>query len=166
MRIHTVAAVALLAGLVLPVAMPPAVASPCDPYPIGRCGAFDQESVVFCYAPGPGNTLTTNSPTDFNAIELGTDGVNIAGEGVDVGGVVPGAKDVAYLRLTPTESFATSPQTAPLPTKSTWQESNSVPGLQVAAFACANFIWFEVCDPPQWMGPYNIVVKARDTMVA
>lgn len=122
----------------------------CAPYPIGRCGLFDREAVVFCYVVQSG---IMRSASDASAIALGS-------PLPQTGALLKGF----YVRPGPAQAFVADPYNTPLPTKSLYQESNSVGGLQtVASFRCAQFVWFAECD--SWMGPYGVLNKVSDTLV-
>lgn len=124
-------------------AAPVASAENCAPYPIGRCGAYDRERVIFCYHGPPENMVDASSP----AITVGRDGTN----------------DVLHIRTAPTEGFAGDVMNAPLPFESVYRDTNFVKGLQVKESTCGMFEWWAECD--SWMGPYNIFTAAADEQV-
>lgn len=127
----------------------------CDPDPIGRCGAYQRESVVFCYLK-VGNLYL--SPTDTHVVAIG-------GTPPDVVSVDSGNPGLLYARLSPAEAFAGDPYDAPIPFNTLFREKNTFHGLQPKAYKCANFVWFAECEPAQWMGPFNVVDKAPDEVV-
>lgn len=135
---------AVLLLLVAPVvAVLPADAEGCAPYPVGRCGAYDRESVVFCYLVEEGVMVDASDASATPLLE---------------GGVV-----VAYVRTAPTQAFAADPMTADLPFGSAYQETNGVEGLQRERVTCATFEWWAECD--SWMGPYNEARVEPDALV-
>lgn len=135
----------LLALLLLAPALAalPVDAEGCAPYPIGRCGAYDRESVVFCYRIEEGIIVDAS---DMSATPLVEDGLV-----------------VAYVRAAPTEAFAADPMMADLPFESVYQETNAVDGLQRERVTCGTFEWWAECD--SWMGPYNESRVEADALV-
>lgn len=132
----------------------------CDPYPIGRCGAFQRESVIYCYKSGYPLGVY-HSATETNAESL-----TWPGAPTPILTPVTAPKTLAYLYKAPSDAFLADPYESDLPFDSIWQETNAVAGLQIKAFKCGNFQWFEECIPPQWMGPYGVQVKQPDAVVA
>jgi len=157
-------------ALVLPTVASVALAEPCNPAPVGRCGAFQRENVIFCYDTQTyARYHTFVSGTDTNAVIVGTAALPPLPMLLPtVGDVDLDAKyhdaNVLYLRLAPAQAFAADPYNADLPTKSVWQEANSVPGLQLKDVTCATFTWYAECN--SWMGPYQESIVHPDTMVA
>lgn len=147
---------ACLVPMVLVALAAPAVAPHvCDPYPIGRCGDYQRESVVFCYVLVQGQYV---SATETDVIAIGsTPGANPPNV-VGVGD----APGLFFVLLTPTMNLAADPWEAPMPFKSLWRERNAVQGLQIVPFQCANFVWFAECEPAAWMGPFNITDRVPD----
>lgn len=130
--------IALALCLVAPL-MPTTVhADECNPYPVGRCGAYDRELVVFCYFIVRGEMVDA---TDHHVIAVG------GSQGV----VFPDnwAMGDYYVRLAPTESFLDDPYESDLPSRTLIEETNSKVGPQLAPFKCADFIWYAECD--SWM---------------
>lgn len=132
----------------------------CDPYPIGRCGAYQREVVTFCYLKLAGLYVNV---TDPGVVSIGgASGIAIA----------TGEDGALYLRQDPVEAFVADPGDAPLPSKFVlYQESNNVGGLQhnarpgwsgIPNFKCSNWVWYAECEPAQWMGPVLNVTKAWD----
>lgn len=143
----------------------------CDPSPIGRCGAYHREAVVFCYAAEKPKGVY-ESPTDPHVVTLGP-GNPLHGMGIPApGGPLPNvasqdsaAMGLLYLRKTPTDDLVADPWNAPFPFDSVHLEDNAVAGLQLEPFFCANFLWFDECEPAQWMN-FNPVGKDPDEVLA
>lgn len=148
----------LLVGVAIPAASEPD--ENCDPYPVGRCGAFQREATVYCYLPVPGGNENRvwPSPTDTHVVAVGGNPPNVVS-------VESGNAGQFYVRLKPTETLVADPFEAPFPYGTVWKERNLFSGLQPAAYECANFVWFAECEPPQWMGPFNAVRKLADEKV-
>jgi hypothetical protein len=168
-RVVLVGLAALLPLLALPA--PPAQAGlGCNPYPVGRCGAYDREDVVFCWDPqvfARNGTYVTG--TDADVVAVGTWGLPPLPlplpplAGVDVQGALAGA-NVLYVRLAPAQALLAAPLTAPLPLGSAWRETNGVPGLQERALDCGTFTWYAECQA--WMGPYGTLRVPADAALA
>jgi ABC-type amino acid transport substrate-binding protein len=161
----------LLAGLLLaPAVASLAAAEPCNPYPVGRCGAFNRENVIFCFDTAAyARDHSYVSATDADAVVIGTAAAPPPPmqlptvDGTDLEGVYTGA-NVAYVRLAPAQGFAADPYNADLPTRSVWLEANHVPGLQTRSASCATFQWWAECHA--WMGPLgNVFEVGPDAMV-
>lgn len=115
----------------------------CAPYPIGRCGAYDRERVIFCYRIAQGLMVSDTAPaTTVHQNETA---------------------DVLHIRTEPTEAFAADFMNAPLPFQSVYQDTNYVQGLQMRPTTCAMFEWWAECD--SWMGPYNEDPTPADTQL-
>ena len=158
MRTKVLLGFALLVGGVAlsPLASLAEASHICDPYPIGRCGAYQRESVIHCYeAPHAAGVFT--AATDPHVVGVG---------GPDVVSIDTGGRALYYVRLTPAERFVADPMGASLPTKSVWEERNEKPGLQMKTFKCATFTWFAECEPAQWMGPYGISPQGSNAFYA
>jgi hypothetical protein len=155
-------AAALAAAFAIPLA--PGVGAEetdeCIPYPVGFCGQYDRQNVVFCYTMVNGLYV---SASDDSAVKLGHPEVRVAGVGGLTADHVQPEKWVGYLRTAPTEAFANDPWNQPLPRQSVWQETNIAPGLQVKKATCAQFQWWAECD--SWMGPYLPVEVGPDKWV-
>lgn len=153
-----VVAPAMLALFLAAPAVPLAAADECDPYPIGRCGAYDHESAIFCYRRDmPGGAFVSATETNVLTVEAPRqpDGVPLPG---------PFGRDVAHVLKTPADRFLDEPGSQAVPVGTLWRETNSVDGLQVVPFRCGSFIWF--ADSDQWMGPFSVVNKLPDDDVA
>ncbi len=148
-------AIAMVTGglLILPEPAKAEDEVPCDPYPIGRCGDYQRESVIFCYIIEGGEYV---SATDEYVYAIG--GNNTVAEDTDEEGLL-------YVQKGPTETFMDDPMMAPLPGSVLWEESNNVEGLQPDDFQCGTFVWFAECVPQQWMGPYNVNEKSADSQL-
>jgi hypothetical protein len=132
--------------------------SECDPYPIGRCGAYQRETVMFCYVIAGGRYV---SATDDTAIGL-VGGEALLGQKTGV----PQVDDaLLYVRPRPTETFVNDPWNAPFPFQTAYKESNNVPGLQAKDFWCAQWVWFAECEPQQWIGPTGVIAKRADEKI-
>jgi hypothetical protein len=123
-----------------------------DPQPIGRCGAFDRENVVFCFVLVQGRMV---SGTSTDAIALG--GPKLVGSHDNSDGRV-------FVRLGPSVDLLKDPYNAPLPRGDAFQDSNGVPGLQTQPVTCASFVWYAECGT--WMGPFDPIQHAADAVVA
>lgn len=122
----------------------------CDPYPVGRCGAYQREEVIFCFKVGyPWGTWISAAESDVEPITW---------PGVATPAPTPltAPKSLAYLYHPPSDAFLADPYESDLPFDSIWQETNAAPGLQVKPFKCGAFQWFAECIPQQWMGPYRV----------
>lgn len=128
----------LAAGLMVAIVPPSVDASQCNPYPVGRCGAFDRELVTFCYVTIRGVMFDA---TDHHVIAIGgSQGVTLPDNS---------ANGEVYVRLAPTEGFVDDPYESDLPTRTLIEETNGARGVQLAPFKCADFIWYAECD--SWM---------------
>lgn len=130
--------IAIALFLVAPL-MPATVhADECNPYPVGRCGAYDRELVTFCYQTIRGEMVDA---TDHHVIAVGgSQGVALPDNW---------AMGKYYVRLTPSEGFANDPYGSDLPTNTLIEETNNARGPQLVKFKCADFIWYAECD--SWM---------------
>jgi len=159
------ALILLCVTLAIPFTLFTAAAEDCDPYPVGRCGAFQREQVGICWLPQTGQQWTDISPTDTNAIVVTDQQVAVPGL-LDVPLPAPGTPQGVYVRLTPVENFLADPMHAPLPTKSVWRETNNRLGLQPTSFACGVAVWYAECHPPQWMMLSSPTAIGADTILA
>jgi hypothetical protein len=155
--------------LALPLLASVASADACDPYPIGRCGAYQREAAVFCWdAATFAKSHTYVSATDADAIAVGTSALPPLPAALPppADAVYANNANLIYLRTAPLQAFLADPANADLPSKSVWKEGNNLPGLQTRDATCGTFVWYEECHPPQWMGPIGLVNHAPDTLVA
>lgn len=142
MRLWRLAILAALAAAAIPLSVHATDA--CEPYPVGRCGGFDRETIQFCYRTVGGRMIAA---TDTHVLALGTvEGVALPDNN---------AKGLAYLRMRPSEAFVADPYESDLPYDTLVVETNDVRGVQLAPFKCGSFIWYAECD--SWMGPYSIM---------
>ncbi len=116
---------------------PVGISEGCQPYPIGRCGDHDRESVVYCYEMVKGEIRSGTQ----SAVSLGP----------------------IHVRTEPTEGFAADAFESDLPFGSVFQEANGLPGLQMRPVTCGTFEWWAECD--SWMGPYNTFRAGPDVLV-
>lgn len=130
---------------------------PCDPYPIGRCGEYQRESVIFCFVIVDGLYV---SATDDEATGL----VDLTGNTGDETGLPPVDDARYYLRTGPAEAFVDDPFNAPLPFGTFYEETNFVEGLQPTDFKCGKWVWFAECVPQQWMGPTGVFSQPADQL--
>lgn len=158
MSVERVVTPAMLALLLAAAAVPLAAADECDPYPIGRCGAYDRETAIFCYRSNmPLGVYVSATETNVITVEAPRppDGVPLPG---------PFGRDAAHVLKTPADRFLDEPGPQAVPFGTLWRETNAVNGLQVVRFKCGSFIWFEYSE--QWMGPFSVVNKLPDDDVA
>ncbi len=130
---------------------------PCEPYPIGRCGDYQRESVIFCYVVE--NGLYVNA-TDDEATGL----VDLTGNAEEETGLPPADEASYYVRTAPAEAFVGDPLGAPLPLGTLYEETNFVGGLQPQDFKCGKWVWFAECIPQQWMGPTGVFSQPADQL--
>jgi hypothetical protein len=128
----------------------------CDPYPVGRCGEYHHEVVVFCYIVVAGRYV---SATDEHVVAV-PDASAVLGEPT---GVPLLDEPRVYLRRGPVEAFLDDPFYAPIPFDSVYKETNNVPGLQPRDFKCGGWLWF--ADYEAWFGPFGVVSRMRDEQV-
>jgi hypothetical protein len=131
---------ALVALLTVP---PTSAESQCEPYPVGRCGNFDREDIIFCFKIVGG--LYVSGTTEAETLAIGE-------------------TQIVHVRLAPTGSFVGDIMNAPLPFQSVYRETNAVAGLQMESVTCATFEWWAECD--SWMGPYNEFRAEADEQIA
>ncbi|MCA1813925.1 MAG: hypothetical protein LC624_08235 [Halobacteriales archaeon] len=143
-------ALALALLLAAPLALSAAPAD-CDPAPLDRCGAFDGETVLFCYNYVAGRLVPA---TDPHVITLGLDGASLDGQ----------ATGDVYVRRAPLEGFAAQPFDSDLPTHVLWLEGNVAPGLQPIASLCGYVHWSTGCLC--WIGPVLPRAHGPDTPLA
>ena len=155
------ALLAVVAVLVATLAVPLPVhaETDCEPYPIGRCGAYDRERVIFCYEIVRGLMVSTT----VEAVTLALDLAPVREAAGLPALPVEDRTEVLHVRTAPTEDFVADVMNAPLPFESVYQETNHVAGLQMKRSTCAYFEWWAECD--SWMGPYGEFTADGDAQI-
>lgn len=120
----------------------------CDPYPIGYCGEYQRQTVVFCYYVVDGRYVSATE-TDVTVLALPPTALSFA------------PQTLGYVWQRALDAVVADPAGGPHD-EVLFLEVNGVSGLQVAPFRCAQWTWFAEVESGMWLGPFGSVSRAPD----